>query len=174
MIAIVSEDGQILKTLAWESGKRLQYDPLFGFVSDAARLARAQRRRRQGFAGDARNAEVRFAFELLGSADVAPLKNCAVAKTPEGWRVDSGQRQFRIVASGEFDRACSESALTPGFAHSQAWDDERRERVAWIAWTMASAAALGLAVGLLLWIGPSLAPGPGAAVLEQTVVQLPA
>lgn len=101
MIAIETEQGELIKVLKNVVQGEFGFHEQFGFISESRASERVETRKRQGFDYTRDSWMCRFGLKSLekGFAIENP-EGCDVLQTKEGWLLDTPNGKFRLVQGG--------------------------------------------------------------------------
>lgn len=101
MIAIETEQGELIKVLKNVVQGQFGFHEQFGFISEARADERVSTRKRQGFDFTRDNWLCRFGLTADGeSFSIVNPDGCEVLKTDEGWLLQTEQGKFKLVQGG--------------------------------------------------------------------------
>lgn len=101
MIAIETEQGELIKVLKNVVQGQFGLHEQFGFISEARAQERVTTRKRQGFDFTRDNWMCRFGLKADGDGfSIVNPDGCDVLKTDEGWLLQTANGKFRIVSGG--------------------------------------------------------------------------
>ena len=159
MIAIVSKNGEILKTFPWEEGKVVGYNRRFGFTSQATLKDRQSRRQRHGMPVLNADQGFEFRFRMAGKNefewDFLEAHNCKLRREGSVWNVEASNQIFQL-------RHANEIEALPVEMPSRARD-----------WSVATAMMVALLIPMTILILPKGKHAEDApVVIEQVTVQI--
>ncbi len=158
MIAIASNEGQILRALPWEDGKVVGFNRLYGFVSADSLKERQLNRERHGFKVHEEDDAFTFQFRFGGAGEerfhILDTENCQVVQRDKEWLLTSEQQSYVIHQLSKIDK------LPVDMVHDE------KDRSPWIA------LALTLLLPLSMLLLPKRASLDQPVVIEQVTVQI--
>jgi hypothetical protein len=156
MIAISSNEGELIKALPFENGKIIGFSRLYGFVSADVFRDRQQNRKRHGFRVG--NQPFDFQFKMSGESEskfaIEAGRNCQAVPTSDGWQLTFGEASYAVRPLSKVDKLPIDI------------ETEERERAPWVA------LALTLLVPLSFLLLPKRAANDEPVVVEQVAVQI--
>ena len=161
MIAIATDNGEIVKAMPWEPGKIVGFSRLYGFVSTDGLGERQRNRQRHGFKAHAETFE--FKFRMGGPAEnklrLDETDGCEALASGDSWILKSSAGQFRIESLKADENITKKIAIDDSAPES--------DRSKWIA------LVLTLLVPLSFLLMPKPAVNPDQpVVVEQVTVQI--
>jgi len=101
MIAIESENGELVKVLRNVTAGNFGFHEQFGFISKGVAEKRVETRKRQGY--DFTRNDWHCSFDLTEDGEeikISKTDGCDVLKTSEGWLLDTPLGKFKMVKGG--------------------------------------------------------------------------